>query len=262
MLFYFIINFLGYVVKTIIERKEYTMNLPDEILNWIADSPMYDSSGQSGAKTFFIERDGGAYLKIAEHGTLYRAYQMQTYFSNKNMAPPVLHYMSTDKDYLITKALHGEDGTSDKYLSDPRRLSKLYGQTLRILHEIDASDCPFQDTISDLLSMAEENSFRQNHLDDIAEYIGIAKAKKCLYEIIANKHILKNDVLTHGDYCLPNIILDDWAFEGFIDLAEGGIGDRHYDLALGLWTLNWNLKSSKYGQVFLDGSFRKWLKRD
>lgn len=28
--------------------------------------------------------------------------------------------------------------------------------------------------------------------------------------------LLKKDVLLHGDYCLPNIILNDWKFSGYI----------------------------------------------
>ena len=47
-------------------------------------------------------------------------------------------------------------------------------------------------------------------------------------------------------------MLNNWKFEGFIDLEESGLGDRHYDLAWGLWSLAHNLKSTKYGQRFLD----------
>ena len=63
---------------------------------------------------------------------------------------------------------------------------------------------------------------------------------------------LKNDVLIHGDYCLPNVILDNWNFSGFIDLGAAGIGDRHMDLFWGLWSLNYNLKSDAYRERFLD----------
>ena len=41
------------------------------------------------------------------------------------------------------------------------------------------------------------------------------------------------DVLLHGDYCLPNLIMRDFQLEGFIDLGYGGIGDLHYDLYWG-----------------------------
>ena len=65
-------------------------------------------------------------------------------------------------------------------------------------------------------------------------------------------HLLKTDTLLHGDYCLPNIILDNWNFSGFIDLGSGGVGDKHIDLFWGIWTLEFNLKTDKYTNRFLD----------
>ena len=58
--------------------------------------------------------------------------------------------------------------------------------------------------------------------------------------------------MLHGDYCLPNILLDDWRFSGFIDLGGAGIGDKHVDLYWGAWTLNFNLKTDKYRKRFFD----------
>lgn len=67
-----------------------------------------------------------------------------------------------------------------------------------------------------------------------------------------NKHLLKNDTLLHGDYCLPNIILDDWKFSGFIDIDCGGIGDKHIDIFWGIWTLYFNLKTDKFTNRFIE----------
>ena len=65
-------------------------------------------------------------------------------------------------------------------------------------------------------------------------------------------HLLKSDVLLHGDYCLPNIMLNNWQFSGFIDVGNGGRGDRHIDLFWGIWSLNFNLKTDRYRNRFLD----------
>ncbi len=229
-----------------------TLSLPGELHEWIHGAPLYESSGCSGARTLYIDREDGAYLKIANRGALLRASKMQTFFSNIRMSPPVLLYLPGEKDYMITRALKGEDGTSEKYLARPERLSEIFGHSLRLLHEVDTRDCPVRDRMDALLASARSTPFLQDHLNDIKDYIGTAEAEKAAAEIAAGGGILKNDVLIHGDYCLPNIILNNWAFEGFIDVADGGIGDRHYDLAWGLWTLNWNLKTPKYGQRFLD----------
>ena len=69
-------------------------------------------------------------------------------------------------------------------------------------------------------------------------------------------------VLTHGDYCLPNILLDDWRFAGFIDLDSGGVGDRHVDLFWGIWSLGFNLKTDRYRERFLDAYGRDKIEEE
>jgi kanamycin kinase len=68
---------------------------------------------------------------------------------------------------------------------------------------------------------------------------------------------LRADTLLHGDYCLPNIMLDGWRFSGFIDLDAGGVGDRHMDLFWGIWSLWFNLKTDAFRERFLDGYGRQ-----
>ena len=63
---------------------------------------------------------------------------------------------------------------------------------------------------------------------------------------------LNSEALIHGDYCLPNIILRNWRLSGYIDLGNGGLGDRHIDLLWGVWTLNFNLKTTAWTERFLD----------
>ena len=70
--------------------------------------------------------------------------------------------------------------------------------------------------------------------------------------VTENRTAFKSDTLLHGDYCLPNVMLDNWRFSGFIDLDGAGIGDRHVDLFWGAWTLNFNLKTDEYRERFFD----------
>jgi kanamycin kinase len=46
--------------------------------------------------------------------------------------------------------------------------------------------------------------------------------------------------------------LDNWQLSAFVDLDSGGVGDRHFDLYYGQWSLEYNLKTSKYNSRFLD----------
>ena len=67
-----------------------------------------------------------------------------------------------------------------------------------------------------------------------------------------NKGCLETSVLLHGDFCLPNVIFDGGKLSGYIDLGGAGIGDRHIDLFWGAWTLNFNLHTEKYRDIFFD----------
>lgn len=48
-------------------------------------------------------------------------------------------------------------------------------------------------------------------------------------------------VVCHGDYCLPNILLDEGRVVGYVDLGELGVADRWWDLAVASWSITWNL---------------------
>jgi aminoglycoside phosphotransferase len=47
-------------------------------------------------------------------------------------------------------------------------------------------------------------------------------------------------VLIHGDYCLPNVLVENGRLSGLIDVGGAGLGDPQDDLAAGVWTLQYN----------------------
>ena len=53
-------------------------------------------------------------------------------------------------------------------------------------------------------------------------------------------------VLSHGDYCLPNIFIKDGKISGFLDLGKTGCADRYQDIALCYRSLKHNYEG-KYG---------------
>lgn len=68
----------------------------------------------------------------------------------------------------------------------------------------------------------------------------------------SGRHLLRADTLIHGDACLPNIIQDQGRFSAFIDFHMSGIGDRHIDLYWAIWSLQYNLKTDAWTDLFLD----------
>lgn len=232
---------------------------PSTLNPYLNKAKLYDSSCSEAAQTVYIDGAVRAYLKIAEEGKLLRELKMTQFMHSHNLAPAILDYVSENgKDYLLTEALEGEDGIADGYLQDPARLAEIFGASLRLIHSLPLKGCPFPSRMTEMLAESEANITR-GYADKaiIGEDI-----KAAVGHLATLKHLAKEDVVIHGDYCLPNIILQDFKLKGFVDLGTGGIGDRHYDIFWGIWTLQYNLKTDNYKDKFLDAYGRHDLDQD
>lgn len=207
---------------------------------------VWDSSCSPEARVWYLEQ-AGCYLKRAPKGSLQKEAALTEYFHGKGLATQVLAYESLEQDWLLTAAICGEDCTHRQYLDDPKRLCDTTATLLRQLHETDTAGCPVTDHTSFLLEKSEEGArigrFDGDFFPDAAE---------ALHLVRQNIKYLKNDTLLHGDYCLPNVMLDNWKFSAFLDLDTGGVGDRHWDVYWGVWTLQFNLHTDAYKDRFLD----------
>lgn len=238
------------------ERKPIVLDpaaIPETFRVFLLGAQIYDSSCSPQARVYFIDKDGGFYLKTAPKGTLNTECVMTQFFHSKGLASEVLFYEQAEQDWLLTRQLHGEDCTHQMYLSDPKRLCDITAELLRQLHDTDYTGCPIPDRMSTYRATAERN-YRAKHYDAslFPDNWGYASAEDAWKMVDKYGHLLKTDTLLHGDYCQPNIILNDWQFSGFIDLDGGGIGDRHIDLFWGTWSLAFNLKTGAYYDRFLD----------
>ena len=226
---------------------------PEELRPVLLGSAVYDSSCSARARVYYIEKEGGIYLKCSPAGTLQREAAMTAFFHSKGLAAEVLGYISGEQDYLLTRRIPGEDCSWPRYLEDPKRLSQLTGELLRSLHETEIAGCPVPDRTEEYVTAAHRG-YRENlyEADLFPDNWGYATAEDAWKDVQTYGPYLKKDTLLHGDYCLPNILLDDWKFSGFIDLDSGGVGDRHIDLFWGSWTLRFNLHTDAWCSRFLD----------
>lgn len=234
--------------------------LPQEFHVLLSDSKVYDSSCSPEAKVYYIEKDDGYYLKSSPKGTLETEAKMADYFNKKGLTTRMLSYLSIDRDWILTERVKGEDCTYSLYLDDPKRLCETTATLLRSLHETDYSDCPVPNRTKTYLATADVNhkaGMFDTHL--FTEDYTFPTATAAWEYLQNNKHYLKTDTLLHGDYCLPNVMLDNWKFSGFIDVGNGGVGDRHIDIFWGTWTLWFNLKTNKYKERFFDAYGRDKL---
>lgn len=60
---------------------------------------------------YYIEKDGGYFIKSAPKGVLLRESEMDRYFHKKGLSPEMLYYGSGEGDLLLTACATGRDGT-------------------------------------------------------------------------------------------------------------------------------------------------------
>lgn len=238
-------------------------SIPATFHSLMKAAPVFDSSCSAIAKVFYIEKDGGLFLKTAEAGTLKQEAQMDAYFHSLGLGPEVLEYRTEGTDWLLTRRVPGEDCIHEQYLAEPAQLAETLGEILYDLHHRDHTGCPVQNHTERYIARAKENYAAKRYDTSLfPDNWGYATPEEAWAVVTANAKYLKTDTLLHGDYCLPNIVLDHWQFSGFIDLDTGGVGDRHVDLFWGMWSLQFNLKTDRYRERFLDAYGRDGICED
>ena len=235
-----------------------TESLPVPIRAFVEGAHVYDSSCSPEARVYFIDKDEGYYLKVAEASSLAREAMMTEYFHSLDLGVRVVAYVSDERDYMLTERAKGEDLTHSDYLGEPKKLAELTGRLLRSLHDRKVDNCPVIRT-PEYLETVERN-YRSGIFDPSFLPVGeVMSADEAYSFVIKHSARLRSNVLIHGDYCLPNTLLDDWKFSKFIDVGNGGMGDRHIDLFWGAWTLNFNLGTDEYRDVFFDAYGRELI---
>ena len=237
---------------------------PESLHRFVSHCQLYDSSCSKEARVWMLEGTDTFFLKCAAAGSLKTEADMTRYFHSKGLSAEVLDYLSADRDWLLTRALPGEDCTQAACLENPGKLSETTALLLRQLHEHSAEHCPVTNHTADYLARVQQN--RQFGFCDLSLFPekgwGFSTPEEAWKIVEENGNCLKNDTLLHGDYCLPNILLKDWSFSGFIDLGRGGVGDRHVDIFWGVWTLFFNLKTTAFCSRFLDAYGRDRIEPD
>ena len=102
---------------------------------------------------------------------------------------------------------------------------RVMAETLRRIHMLDADGCPITRTAS----------MRIGHLRKSGDSSTLVRLKEL--EATAPD---ESPVFTHGDYCLPNIILSGGSLSGVIDWDYAGLADPYTDLEACIWSIKHN----------------------
>lgn len=225
------------------------MFLPEKIRSLTADENYKtDDIGMSAATILIYENK---VLKVQEHNEeAENEYRMMQYLQGKLPVPYVYAYEISDgKSYMLMSKCAGQMSCCHEYMNNPAALCRLLADGLKKLWSIDISDCPSDQSLSVKLAQAEYNI--ENGLVDLDNVEpetfgenGFENPAALLQWLYENKPE-EEPVLSHGDYCLPNIFGFQGEVTGYIDLGKTGIADKWCDIAIGYRSLLHNY-SGKY----------------
>ena len=232
------------------------MKLPDRINRIVAGKPYTENlTGMSGSRVLMYDE---FVLKIEK----WRPENAETidvmrWLEGRIPVPTILAYEVTGGDsYILMSRIQGKMACDDYYLTRPEELVTLLAEALQMLWTIDVAGCPRERTIDKELAEARyrvENSLVD--LDNVEPETfgpgGFRDPKELLAWLYENKPSYE-PVLSHGDFCLPNIYLDNGIISGFIDLGDAGIGDKWRDIALCYRSLKHNAEGAYGGKVYPD----------
>jgi aminoglycoside phosphotransferase len=205
--------------------------------------------GYSGMRVFRVVPPGGrpSYLKVAPSPLaeeLAAERDRLTWLRGRLGVPTIESYAIDGKlAFLLISAVPGTMACDPIFTAELPQLVARLGEGLRQLHQLEIADCPFDMRLDTQLARAEQR-VRSGLVDedDFDEPRQGMRAADLFAQLLRDRPAGEELVFTHGDYCLPNIMIDRQGgrLSGFIDLGRSGVADRHQDLALAARSLAYN----------------------
>lgn len=230
------------------------MFLPSELQKIIGNRPYtLDDVGMSGSQVLCFD---DMVLKIGKHTAEHdREVSMLAWMTEKKLpVPQVLHAQAKDGTrYLLMSRVPGKMSCSAEYLDDADTLLEILAEGMHLLWKTDISECPCGSCLDYDLKAAERHVVNGQIDVSAADPTtfgpgGFASPEHLLAWLYDNRP-QETPVLSHGDYCLPNIFAENGRFSGFIDLGGSGIADRYQDISLCHRSLTRNMDGSYGGRV-------------
>lgn len=232
------------------------MSLPEPIQARIEGKTGHtDKIGMSGSSITLFD---DCVLKIEDvtpytEGTV----ALMGWLEQRIPTPKVLyHEIISGKSYLLMSRIPGRMSCNEVYLSHPQLLVRILAEGIHLLWNTDPTGCPRIRTLPHLL---EEARYRvEQGLVDMENVEPETFGEKGfrdphhLLQWLEAHPVPSVPVLTHGDYCLPNVFAREDRFSGFVDVGDGGIGEKWRDIALCYRSLRHNTDGSYGGPPIPD----------
>ncbi|MCB8942192.1 MAG: aminoglycoside 3'-phosphotransferase [Ardenticatenaceae bacterium] len=207
-----------------------------------------DTLGESGANTFRLQGANEVlYLKtaVSPHTASLQAEAQRIQWLNGRLpVPQLLEFAVTEEGaYLLMTAVPGVNLTScnDKTDSEKETAVRLLAEGLHQLHSLPLAACPFNHRLEVQIEKARQRVIAGLvDEDDFDEERWGRPTADLFQELLATRPAEEDVVFTHGDYCLPNVMVENGRLSGFIDVGNAGLADRYQDLALCTRSLAYN----------------------
>lgn len=210
--------------------------LPDKIKSLLNDEKyIVDDVGMSASTVILLE---DKVLKIQEMSEeAENEYHFMEWLQDKLPVPEILEYQIVeDRAYLLMTKVPGKMACDDEYMNNPEQLTTMLAEGLRMLWKVDVRNCPYIWNLEKKLKQAtfavEHNLVDVNNVEPDTFGENGFKDPHHLLEWLKNNRPEEEPVLSHGDFCLPNIFIANGKVSGFIDLVRTGIADKWQDIAL------------------------------
>jgi aminoglycoside phosphotransferase len=229
------------------------MELPIKIKEWTKDYIWEENKiGHSESKVFFLKGPStNCYLKVQPVPSIEKLNDEKRkleWLQGKLPVPEVIYYESNEKyEFLLLSEIKGINASDPSNRANVPEVMRLIGEGLKQMHQLPIDQCPFQQQLG--FKIEEARNRVNNGLVDVDNFDEIRHgrdSKNLFNELVDNRPTSEDLVFTHGDYCLPNIILDGGIVSGFIDIGRAGVADRYQDLALAIRSITYN-----FGREFI-----------
>lgn len=213
--------------------------------------------GLSPSKVFRLEaaNKNSLYLKIAPRIPAFSLSDEKLkleWLENRLPVPEVLLFAEDEStDYLLLSEISGLPAGDDSLQTGIPRLIEQLVNGLKMIHSLPFEDCPFDLRVDSVIEIVRER-ISKNLVDtsDFDEERQGRTAEDIFRELIETKPSSEDLVFTHGDYCVPNVILKDGKLNGFVDLGNAGIADKYQDIALLMRSVKDNFGEEYEEKVF------------
>jgi aminoglycoside phosphotransferase len=240
------------------KRENFEFDFPEELSQIAQEYEWEDHTfGYSETKVFKLSSHQEVkYLKINQPKSEFNLEHEKIILEwlNGKLPVPKVHFFDIKNgiEFLLLSEIPGQNSHTFQTDEERERNIEILAEGLKLIHKVDLKDCPLDNNPDRLLEIAKERmeklSINPNQFDERWQN----KSPQQLYEEIMELKPESYDlVFSHGDYCLPNIIIQNGQLSGFIDWPYGGIIDRYFDFAAVAWSIGYNY-GEEWVQLFFD----------